>query len=540
MFTTRAETQNGHDTVGTSRGSFSTRLSLAFIVSSLFTASVISFSLGRSVRNNTYQPQVLSSPPILQPPHTLSLPTPVLPEGKKKPNADYSSKYFHTPGVTSRKSDVLLDDRFRPRSRHSPGGSGFEVLPAGSVKHDTNYTFDNEEDEDEVIHQPKGQHLLVDIKNVDASFLNSEEQLATAMISLISQSELTLLSYHCHGLEPMGVTCVGVLLESHVSFHTWPIPGVITLDLFTCGPKSLTPLVSVIEKLFAIPQKAPSTNKGGETLLPRVIWAHKKRGFDFSDDDWNREDVEHERYLLGWREYEMKTQVAHEQTLFQEFEVHDVIDSRMNKIEEYERSLSKDGSYESQHPEFFKPDRVVYLDKIMQSRLSGVEAYHEALVHPAMLAHADPRRVAIIGGGEGATLREVLKHKTVQKCVMVEIDVEMVAASKKHLPQWNNCSDLTGSVGSCFDDPRAEVYFEDAVGWFINRYSDNDKIDAMDKFDVIIMDALYVYIHYGLSLGLSLSRHQLTRYYCFSRTVTPTLKLAFQMSCMEICNSSRQ
>jgi hypothetical protein len=128
MFTTRAETQNGQENVGTSRESCSTRLSLAFIVSSLFTASLLSFSLGRSVRNNTYQHQVLSSPPILQPPHTLSLPTPVLPEGKKKPNADYSSKYFNTLGVTSRKSDVLLDDRERPRSRHSPGGSGFELM----------------------------------------------------------------------------------------------------------------------------------------------------------------------------------------------------------------------------------------------------------------------------------------------------------------------------------------------------------------------------------------------------------------------------
>jgi S-adenosylmethionine decarboxylase proenzyme len=538
MLTARAETQIGHDNVGSTRDSFSARLSLAFIVSSLFTVSLSSFSLGRSVRNIKYQ-HTAASPPILQPPHTL--PVPILPEGKKKPNADYSSKYFNTPGVSSRKTDVLLDDRVRPRSRHSAEGSGFEVL----VQHNKNYTFDDDEDEGEEIHQPKGQHLLVDIKNVDASFLNSEEQLASAMISLISQSELTLLSYHCHGLEPMGVTCVGVLLESHVSFHTWPLSGVITLDLFTCGPKSLTPLVSVIEKLFAIPQKASSIKKGGKVPHPRLIWAHKKRGFDFSDEAWNREDVEHERYLLGWREYEMKTQVAHEQTTFQEFEVYDVIDSRINKIEVYERSLSTDGSYESKHPEYFKPDRVVYLDKIMQSRLSGVEAYHEALVHPAMLSHPNPRRVAIIGGGEGATLREVLKHKTVQKCVMVEIDGEMAASSKKHLSEWNDCSNLKGSVGSCFDDPRAQVYFEDAVGWFIDRYSDKVEIVEADKFDVIIMDALYVYyiiacLRGFLYISTNLSSIFLsTRLALFVKTATPTLKLAFRMYCMVICNLSK-
>ena len=78
------------------------------------------------------------------------------------------------------------------------------------------------------MHEPAGQHLLVDIKSVDGTFLNSEDRLARAMVDLIEMSGLTMLSYHCHGLEPVGVSCVGVLLESHISFHTWPIPGVIT------------------------------------------------------------------------------------------------------------------------------------------------------------------------------------------------------------------------------------------------------------------------------------------------------------------------
>jgi spermidine synthase len=48
--------------------------------------------------------------------------------------------------------------------------------------------------------------------------------------------------------------------------------------------------------------------------------------------------------------------------------------------------------------------------------------YHEALVHPALFSHSNPKRVAIIGGGEGATLREVLKHNTVSEAIMIEID----------------------------------------------------------------------------------------------------------------------
>ncbi len=124
----------------------------------------------------------------------------------------------------------------------------------------------------------------------------------------------------------------------------------------------------------------------------------------------------------------------------------------------------------------------------MQSRRSGDAAYHEALVHPAMFAHVNPKRVAIIGGGEGATLREVLKHKTVEKVVMIDIDEQMVALSREYLPEWSDCSMLEGSSGSgnCFEDSRVELYCEDAFAWFIDRYGEN----AGEPFDVVIMDAL--------------------------------------------------
>ena len=74
---------------------------------------------------------------------------------------------------------------------------------------------------DEEVHLPSGQHLLIDIKNVNSNFLNSEQQLAEAMVQLVNESKLTLLSYHCHSLIPMGVSCVGVLLESHVSIYIY-------------------------------------------------------------------------------------------------------------------------------------------------------------------------------------------------------------------------------------------------------------------------------------------------------------------------------
>ena len=125
----------------------------------------------------------------------------------------------------------------------------------------------------------------------------------------------------------------------------------------------------------------------------------------------------------------------------------------------------------------------------MQSTSKGERAYHESLVHPAMLAHPNPNRVAIIGGGEGATLREVLKHNTIKEAIMIEIDKEMVSVSHQHLRDWSDCSDLVGSSKWCGDDPRAKIFYEDALAWFIDRYYDKNNITD-DYLDIIIMDAL--------------------------------------------------
>lgn len=177
-----------------------------------------------------------------------------------------------------------------------------------------------------------------------------------------------------------------------------------------------------------------------------------------------------------------------QETALQRVDIYDVLLSPFQSLEDYERSLSNDGSYQATHPELFQPDRIVFLDGVMQSRRSGDAAYHEALVHPALFAHPNPKRVAIIGGGEGATLREVLKHNTVEKVVMIDIDQGVVDLSREFLPDWNDCSMLKGSAPSCFNDPRSEVHCTDAFAWFIERFGGEELLE--EPFDVIIMDAL--------------------------------------------------
>jgi spermidine synthase len=110
------------------------------------------------------------------------------------------------------------------------------------------------------------------------------------------------------------------------------------------------------------------------------------------------------------------------------------------------------------------------LDGKIQSSESDEYIYHESLVQPAMTAHPGPEKVFIAGGGEGATLREVLSHKTVKRAVMVEIDEAVTALSRKYLPSLS---------GGALEDKRTELRHEDA-----RQYLENSK----DKYDVIIID----------------------------------------------------
>lgn len=219
------------------------------------------------------------------------------------------------------------------------------------------------------------------------------------------------------------------------------------------------------------------------------MWAHKTRGYPQGDQQSIEAELSDMEYFPVGKMTDYKNEVAFTSTNFQTVRVYDVLIPGAQSVEAYKKSLSNDGSYESRNPELFAPDRIVYLDGVLQSRRSGEAAYHETLIHPSMFAHKNPKRVAIIGGGEGASLREVLKHKTVENVTMIEIDKIMVDVSRKYIPSWSDCSELEGSTASCFDDPRVEVQYRDAFAWFIDNFP-ADKPALIEPFDVIVMDAL--------------------------------------------------
>ena len=114
--------------------------------------------------------------------------------------------------------------------------------------------------------------------------------------------------------------------------------------------------------------------------------------------------------------------------------------------------------------------RVLALDGIVQTTEGDEFAYHEMLVHVPVLAHGAARRVAIVGGGDGGALEEILKHD-VERVVMVELDPGVVALSRRY---------LKSICGDAFDDPRAELIFRDGAAYMKA---------AEEKFDVIVVDS---------------------------------------------------
>lgn len=114
--------------------------------------------------------------------------------------------------------------------------------------------------------------------------------------------------------------------------------------------------------------------------------------------------------------------------------------------------------------------KMLFLDGLAMLSERDEYVYHDMITHVAMFVHPNPKRVLVIGGGDGGTVREVLRHTSVERCVMVEIDGDVVDVSKRFLP-----------VTSCaFDNPKLELLIEDGV-----RYM----AETEEKFDVILVDS---------------------------------------------------
>lgn len=260
-----------------------------------------------------------------------------------------------------------------------------------------------------------GSHVLADISGSVSPLLNDAAGLEALLREASVAVGATVLASHHHAFDPQGATAVVVLAESHVSIHTWPEWGGATLDAYTCGDADPERLIDlVIEGL------APANIR--RATVPRVVpGGPDEPAFRFAE------------FITPGDRYE-----------------HDLAELYVEGESEHQEYLI--GRSEAW-------GRMLVLDGVVQSTEADEFIYHEGIVHPACYAAAGSaplRDILILGGGEGACLREALRWSELESATMVDIDAEVVAACREHLPNHHR---------GAFDDPRVRLLHEDAVAF---------------------------------------------------------------------------
>jgi len=114
--------------------------------------------------------------------------------------------------------------------------------------------------------------------------------------------------------------------------------------------------------------------------------------------------------------------------------------------------------------------RMLTLDDVIQTTVMDEFVYHEMITHVGLNTHPNPRRVLVIGGGDGGSIREIIKHPSVEKATLVEIDAGVIRAAKEFLPE----------ISCALEDPRVEVLVEDGI---------KHVKEHRDTYDMIIVDS---------------------------------------------------
>jgi spermidine synthase len=115
--------------------------------------------------------------------------------------------------------------------------------------------------------------------------------------------------------------------------------------------------------------------------------------------------------------------------------------------------------------------KVLVLDGVIQLTERDADSYNEMMAHIPMFQHPNPKRVLIIGGGDGYVLKEVLKHQSVEHVDHVDLDEDVIKTCERHFPQW----------GDAWKDPRANLHIRDGAQ-FVREARD-------ETYDVIIQDS---------------------------------------------------
>lgn len=285
----------------------------------------------------------------------------------------------------------------------------------------------------------EGLHLTADLHDCrDAAALMTDAALLAALCRTETERvALTIVAEKWHTFpdwqgSPGGVTGMLLLAESHLAVHTWPERGGVTLDVYVCNftddnSRKARALLDALQRAFG---------------AGRALRQELQRGDDGQAEHGGagmRLESLNEDSVYGFR---FARRLLSQRTPFQHVEI--------LESPQLGRTLLLDGAYmTSERDEFF---------------------YHEALVHPAAIAHPAPTRVLVLGGGDGGAAEELLKHPSVQQVTLVDLDPMVVEIARRELKAIHK---------GALDDPRVRVYCTDGAA-FVRA--------TQERFDLVLLD----------------------------------------------------
>lgn len=298
-----------------------------------------------------------------------------------------------------------------------------------------------------------GRHILVEFIGCDSKILNDVTLIENAMVHGAEKAGATVISSSFHHFSPFGVSGVVVIQESHLAIHTWPEYQYAAVDLFTCG-ESVDPWISFDSLKIAFKAQnhsAIEAYRGSLSLL-------KRTDFDIS------EEFRHAGH--GGVQGTYGKEKIERSLWFTDKDMNQALSLRYNKMLFSEKSpFQKVRVFET--PAYGK---MLAIDNMVMCTERDEFHYHEMIVHPAMQTHGLPKNVLVIGGGDGGTIREVVRYSSLEKVTMVEIDDAVVRACKEYLP----------TIASAFNHPKVELKIADGIEFVKNAPS--------DSYDIVIVD----------------------------------------------------
>lgn len=277
-----------------------------------------------------------------------------------------------------------------------------------------------------------GLHIVANLYGCkgDARFFTDGQALRQFALDSINRAGLTVLGDLFHEFPDGkgaatggGVTGCVVLAESHLAMHTWPELGSVTLDVYVCN----------------FTQNNDAKARGVVDDFLEL----------FKPEDFVRHEVPRDKQLLQeWMNPDYgftlssSKRIAQMKTKFQDLEIHDT--------EQFGKLFRLDGcNMTSEKEEFY---------------------YHENLIHPGATAHPGPKRALIIGGGDGGSSEELLKHPSIEKLTLVELDDKVIDIAKEHFGAIHR---------GVFDNPRLDLVVGDGLKYLA---------ETSEKFDLIALD----------------------------------------------------